>query len=103
MINLLRLRGASIKAEAWEEQKKIETQINDLKEGKFEELTTPCSVFMTFENEEAYQRACAFDSAITNDSSLADLKKWAGDHEIEIQEASEPSDIIWENRHFTPA
>jgi tryptophan-rich sensory protein len=22
--------------------------------------------------------------------------------EIEIQEASEPTDIIWENRHFTP-
>ena len=65
-------------------------------------MTTPCSVFMTFENEEGYQRACAFDKAIDNDSSLADCKKWAGDHEIEVQEASEPSDIIWENRHFTP-
>ena len=26
-----------------------------------------------------------------------------GKYEIEIQQASEPSDIIWENRHFTPS
>jgi hypothetical protein len=23
-------------------------------------------------------------------------------YHLELQEASEPSDIIWENRHFTP-
>ena len=30
------------------------------------------------------------------------MKGWLGDQDIEIQEASEPSDIIWENRVFTP-
>lgn len=30
------------------------------------------------------------------------MKYWVGKHEIEIQDASEPSDIIWENRQFTP-
>ena len=28
--------------------------------------------------------------------------RWLGTETIEIQSASEPSDIIWENRHFTP-
>lgn len=31
------------------------------------------------------------------------MYQWLGDQTIEIQKASEPSDIIWENRHFTPA
>ena len=42
------------------------------------------------------------DNAIENDSNLEHLKYWLGDHTIEIQEASEPSDIIWENRQYTP-
>ena len=42
------------------------------------------------------------DEAIEGNEELAHLKHWLGDHEIEIQDASEPSDIIWENRHFTP-
>jgi hypothetical protein len=45
---------------------------------------------MTFESEEGIQRALHLDD-----------KNWLGDQEIEIQKASEPSDIIWENRHFT--
>lgn len=58
---------------------------------------------MTFENEEGYQRACNYDKTIEeNPTDFGHFKYWIGDHEIEIQEASEPSDIIWENRHFTP-
>ena len=57
---------------------------------------------MTFENEEGVNRALEYDNAVSNDPALADIKTWIGDHEIEFQPASEPSDIIWENRHFTP-
>jgi len=102
MINLLRERGAAIKAEKWELQKEIEVKINALKSAEFEKLTTPCSVFMTFATEEGVNRALAYDEAIKNDENLAHLKHWVGEHEIEVQAASEPSDIIWENRHFTP-
>ena len=49
---------------------------------------------MTFETEEGYKRALHY-------ADKDDLKKWIDVHEIEIQPASEPSDIIWENRHFT--
>ena len=57
---------------------------------------------MTFENEEGVNRALNYDEAVKNDEGLAHLKHWLDDHEIEIQPASEPSDIIWENRHFSP-
>ena len=58
---------------------------------------------MTFETEEGVNRALNYDDAIEADwDNLGHLKKWLGEHEIEIQPASEPSDIIWENRHFTP-
>ena len=60
---------------------------------------------MTFETEEGIQRALHFDEACQAEDASAQLKgsrTWLGDQFIEIQEASEPSDIIWENRHFTP-
>lgn len=57
---------------------------------------------MTFETEEGVNRALNYDDAIEGDiDTLGHLKKWLGDHKIIIQAASEPSDIIWENRHFT--
>ena len=66
-------------------------------------MITPCSVFMTFENEEGVNRALSYEEAIETDSELEPIKTWMGNHEIEIQQASEPSDIIWENRHFSDA
>ena len=69
-------------------------------------MVTPCSVFMTFETEEGYKRALKYDDEVNSESNKDkygdDMKKWIdGVHEIEIQPASEPSDIIWENRHLT--
>lgn len=102
IINLLRKRGNAIKAEDWDGQRKIEEEINELKNKEFDVLITPCSVFMTFENEEGVNRALNYDEAVEASDELKDLKYWLGTHEIEIQSASEPSDIIWENRQFTP-
>lgn len=84
MINLLKKRGDCIKNMKWDEQRKIEKEINDLKDAKFDELITPCSVFMTFEDEEGVNRAKSYDEAIENDESLADCKYWLKTHEIEI-------------------
>ena len=104
IIQLLRKRGSLIQEEKWEKVDAVSDEINELKKDpkEFEELTTPCSVFMSFESEEGYERAKGLDTAIKNDSSLEKLKYWLGNHTIEIQEASEPSDIIWENRQYTP-
>jgi len=58
---------------------------------------------MTFETEEGVNRALGYKEAVEADPvKFESISKWIGVHDIEIQEASEPSDIIWENRHFTP-
>ena len=104
LIQLLKLRGAAIKTDKFDEMRKIDAEINDYKNKNLEHVTRPCSVFMTFENEEGYQRAVQFDEIVTKSTipEVRDLKGWLGDQDIEIQAASEPSDIIWENRHWTP-
>jgi hypothetical protein len=104
LIHLLRQRGAAIKADKFDDMRKIDAQINDYKNANLDKCTRPCSVFMTFESEEGYQRARQFDEIVKNSSEqrLHNLDKWLDGHTIEIQEASEPSDIIWENRHIEP-
>ena len=57
---------------------------------------------MTFETEEGVNRALSYAEEVEQNEEFKDMKYWIDTHEIEIQEASEPSDIIWENRHFTP-
>lgn len=98
IINLLRKRGDCIKTEQWDKQRELDRQINDLKEKEFKRLITPCSVFMTFETEEGYNRALQLGEAIRAQPRLAHLNDWCGGHSIEIKPASEPSDIVWENR-----
>ena len=65
IIKLLGERGNAIKGEKWAKQREIEGKINKLKNGDggktLEKLTTPVSVFMTFESEEGVNRALKFD------------------------------------------
>jgi len=121
LISLLRQRGNFIMNEKWDKAEECEKKIEDLKNENLTQFTRPVSVFMTFEDEEGVQRALEFqkwfDEKVATEwesDNPADkikidtMNKWLhnGDDEgleIEIQPASEPSDIIWENRHFTPA
>ena len=68
-------------------------------------LQTPCSVFVTFETEEGYRRACKYNELVNPKSEFAvetmvKYDKFLG-KEILVQEACEPSDIIWENRQYS--
>jgi hypothetical protein len=58
-------------------------------------------VFATFETEEGHSRAVRYNEFIQQ-PDYKHYDKLLG-QEIEIQEASEPTDIIWENRAFTPS
>jgi|TARA_B110000285_G_scaffold199866_1_gene233305 hypothetical protein len=55
-------------------------------------LQRPCTVFVTFESEEGYNRALVY-----NENPTCRLLG----ESVKITEASEPTDIIWENRHYT--
>ena len=99
IINWLQTRGTYVKTEKWPKVDEINaTILKEIKgEGKdknlLNKLQTPCSVFATFESEEGYNRAKKYNE-------LPQLK-FCG-QELDLQEASEPTDIIWENRHFKP-
>ena len=56
-------------------------------------------MFATFETEEGISRAAIYNDLV-NDSTvnLPSYYKYILGKEIDIQEASEPTDIIWENR-----
>ena len=53
------------------------------------------------ETEEGHTRACLYDKYMNNEKEYKHYSKFLGE-DIEVQEASEPTDIIWENRSFTP-
>lgn len=99
---MLKKRGNFIKAEKWEKVDEINDKIdNSLKNEKLlNELQTPCSVFMTFESEEGYNRAIGYNVATKNGELPRHYSKILG-QPFHIEPASEPTDIIWENRQFT--
>ena len=84
MIKALRERGDSIKSNDWKGIDKADKKINKLKEIELEQLTTPCSVFMSFETEEGINRALQFDDLVDADPSLEGLNVWLDKHRIEI-------------------
>ena len=75
-IQLLKKRGLIIKNEEWDKMAEIDKEINTIKNKNLEAMTTPCSVFMTFENEEGVNRCLNSREAIEDDSELSDLKTW---------------------------
>ena len=102
IINLLKKRGVFIRTEKWDKLDDINDKIDDsLKdEALLNKLQTPCSVFATFETEEGVNRALQLNKQIKQKILPKSFGKIC-QQEIEIQSASEPSDIIWENRSFT--
>ena len=78
IINLLTERGNIIKNEKWDDMEAIDAKINEIKNENLEDLTTPCAVFMTFENEEGANRAINFNKAIDADLELKELGTWLG-------------------------
>ena len=56
---------------------------------------------MTFQNEEGAERTKQYNELIADDKELEDIQLWLGKR-LEFKRASEPSDIIWENRRFSP-
>ena len=82
VIHLLSERGQIIKDERWGDMKEIDRKINELKNRDLEKLTTPCSVFMTFENEEGINRALNYESAIQADARLNDIALWLNQYKL---------------------
>lgn len=85
MIKLLEKRGRAIINHNHEEKAKIEKQIEELKDNHLDELSRPEIAYITFETQEGYERATNIRQGLTHLFSPA----------------VEPTNIIWENSHYT--
>jgi hypothetical protein len=63
-------------------------------------LNRPVTAFLTFENEEGLNRCKNYDETVENDSQYSDIRTLLAS-KLKFKDAAEPTDIIWENRHFT--
>ena len=89
LIDLLKLRGKTIVWQDWKRLNEINQQITEELHLKMEETITPVSAFVTIESETAYNYVCGVPS----------LKLFGA--ESNVNEAVEPTNIIWENRDFS--
>lgn len=85
----LRKRGSFIASQNFVKMREQDEVVNQLFQD-FDSLTVPVSAFITFLDEDA--KIIALKNR-TNSMLLGTTMRFTG--------ASEPTDIIWENRHFT--
>ena len=85
MIQLLTKRGSAIANHNLKEKLKIEKEIEDLRENNLDEISNPSMAFITFEIQEGYERAINVTSGLS----------------YPFKPAVEPTNIIWENSHFS--
>lgn len=78
--------------------KKMETRLANSQE-LLDKMQTPVACFMTLETEEGKCRADLYNETVLMED-YAHYRTFLGS-EIDVMGASEPTDIIWENRHFT--
>jgi RNA recognition motif-containing protein len=85
MIRLLSKRGTAIIYQDFTEKDKVERDIEILKDKKFDEMTRPNIAYITFETQEGYERAIKIRPGLIRT----------------FKPAVEPTNIIWENSHFS--
>ena len=88
MMTQLEKRANFLKKRQFAKANEVELKLTEIKNEKFEMLTIPKLFYCTFHTEYAYTKA-----------NEANDMLFLGGH-INIQQATEPTDIIWENRHY---
>ena len=89
LIHALRARGGFIALQKFDKAQAQDNKINELF-ADFNSLTRPTAAFITFEEEDA-----------TNLALNLKTKRQVLGLPIKFEKASEPTDIIWENRIYT--
>ena len=81
-----------IKDNNWAGLRKISEALDKVKTKQYSNLRIPVGAFITFESEEGFQRCLA----LKNKSKVQILGQ-----KFQVKEATEPTNIIWENRQHT--
>jgi len=100
LIGLLRQRGTIVASGNFTKLPDIDAKINDLKTHDLQSLTKPVSAFITFETQDGYERACEFKGTKKCNGEVIADREFDG-APLYFEEAPEPTNIIWENRHYT--
>ena len=88
MLNRLEKRGDALKSANFEKASAIEKEMTQFKNENFDELTVPKYFYCTFHTEHAYNLAQEMNQL----KLLGEI--------IELKQATEPTDIIWEHRNI---
>ena len=96
MMSLLTKRANALKAGKFERAKEIQQQMTKYKNDNFDAITTPRAFYCTFHTEHAYKEAIAKRDFYFIDED----EKQLDSRPIIINQASEATDILWENRHI---
>lgn len=99
LINLLKQRGLAIKLEKYDKMREINKKIDNLKAANLSKYNRPVTAFLTFENEEGLNRCKNYKDTVQQEE-FKEIRELLG-QELDFEDAAEPTDIIWENRHFT--
>lgn len=84
--------------------RETEAKISELKESNYADISTPVCCFVTFEEDDGIYRA--LDYKVKQDWSGNNIFHGdliLGEDQIAFTESSEPTNIIWENRHIEGA
>lgn len=105
IINWLKQRGKHLQLEEYDKVHELNNEIaENLRAGSdptlLDHLQTPCAAFVTFEHEEGFNRAIILNEQVQQ-GSVPRYFEYLLTEKLEISAATEPSDIIWENRYFT--
>lgn len=89
----------AIKFEKYDKMREINKKIENLKNANLSKFNRPVTAFLTFENEEGLNRCKNYKDTVQQEE-FKEMRELLG-QELDFEEAAEPTDIIWENRHFT--
>jgi hypothetical protein len=103
LIKLLKQRGTFIMQQKYDKVAETEKKIMEYKEANIDDLIRPVDAFITFEEEDGKIVAEAFEPKFNFWGTKEPAKKFFLEDELVLVEATEPTNIIWENRHFTPS
>lgn len=85
----------------YDKMREIENLISLSKEENYDKLTRPVCAFITFEDEDAYILAQDFEPKFDIKGKKLPSERQFMNTGLYFIEATEPTNIIWENRHFT--
>ena len=93
-------RGSYISKSKAEKIDKIDQKISDIISSRYEHYTRPVMAFVTFTSQEARERCLHYfgsEQNIFSQTVHKNEKIEVFDQALEITEALDPSNIIWEN------